>query len=63
VLVVPVGGGGLASGTALALQLASPQTRLVLAEPAGADDTARSLAAGERRARSPRTRSAMACVP
>ena len=48
VLVVPVGGGGLASGTALALQLASPQTRLVLAEPAGADDTARSLAAGQR---------------
>ncbi|MEJ6328339.1 pyridoxal-phosphate dependent enzyme [Stenotrophomonas maltophilia] len=48
VLVVPVGGGGLASGTALALQLAGPQTRLVLAEPAGADDTARSLAAGER---------------
>ena len=50
VLVVPVGGGGLASGTARALQLASPQTRLVLAEPAGADDTARSLAAGERQA-------------
>lgn len=48
VLVVPVGGGGLASGTARALQFASPQTRLVLAEPAGADDTARSLAAGER---------------
>ncbi|CAM4305446.1 serine dehydratase [Stenotrophomonas lactitubi] len=48
VLVVPVGGGGLASGTALALQHASPGTRLVLAEPAGADDTARSLAAGKR---------------
>ena len=47
-LVVPVGGGGLASGTALALQHASPQTRLILAEPAGADDTARSLAIGER---------------
>ncbi|KAF1012755.1 MAG: L-threo-3-hydroxyaspartate ammonia-lyase [Stenotrophomonas maltophilia] len=48
VLVVPAGGGGLASGTALALQHASPATRLVLAEPAGAADTARSLAAGER---------------
>ncbi|KAG1311929.1 hypothetical protein G6F62_014340 [Rhizopus arrhizus] len=48
VLVVPVGGGGLASGTALALQHASPQPRLVLAAPAGADDTARSLAAGAR---------------
>ena len=49
VLVVPVGGGGLAAGTALALQQVSPHTRLVLAEPAGAADTARSLLAGERR--------------
>jgi len=49
VLVVPVGGGGLAAGSALALQQASPGTRLVLAEPTGAADTARSLAAGERR--------------
>ncbi len=49
VLVVPVGGGGLAAGTALALQHHAPQARLVLAEPAGAADTARSLQAGERR--------------
>lgn len=49
VLVVPVGGGGLAAGTRLALQAVAPQTRLILAEPAGAADTARSLAAGERR--------------
>lgn len=48
-LVVPVGGGGLAAGTRLALQVAAPGTRLVLAEPTGAADTARSLAAGERR--------------
>ena len=48
-LVVPVGGGGLAAGTRLALQAVSPVTRLVLAEPEGAADTARSLAAGERR--------------
>ena len=48
VLVVPVGGGGLASGTALALQYASPATHLVLAEPRGADDTLRSLQAGVR---------------
>jgi threonine dehydratase len=47
-LVVPVGGGGLAAGTRLALQAAAPNTRLVLAEPEGAADTARSLAAGER---------------
>ena len=49
IMVVPVGGGGLASGTALALASVAPGCRLVLAEPAGADDTARSLAAGERR--------------
>lgn len=49
VLVVPVGGGGLAAGTALALQHPASQARLVLAEPAGAADTARSLQAGERR--------------
>lgn len=46
--VVPVGGGGLASGTAIALAAASPTTRLWLAEPAGADETLRSLARGER---------------
>lgn len=45
-LVVPVGGGGLAAGTALALQAAAPDATLVLAEPAGAADAARSLAAG-----------------
>ncbi len=49
VLVVPVGGGGLAAGTRLALQALAPKARLVLAEPEGAADTARSLAAGERR--------------
>ena len=49
VLVVPVGGGGLAAGTRLALQARAPHADLVLAEPSGAADTARSLAAGERR--------------
>jgi len=48
-LVVPVGGGGLAAGTVLAMQALAPTARLVLAEPEGAADTARSLAAGERR--------------
>ncbi len=48
VLVVPVGGGGLAAGTALALQAHAPRTRLILAEPRGADDTRRSLEAGRR---------------
>ncbi|MBW8374153.1 pyridoxal-phosphate dependent enzyme [Stenotrophomonas sp.] len=48
-MVVPVGGGGLAAGTRLALQAANPAVELLLAEPLGAADTARSLAAGERR--------------
>ncbi|OWQ53767.1 serine dehydratase [Stenotrophomonas maltophilia] len=48
-MVVPVGGGGLAAGTRLALQAANPAVKLILAEPLGAADTARSLAAGERR--------------
>jgi len=48
-MVVPVGGGGLAAGTRLALQVANPAVELLLAEPLGAADTARSLAAGERR--------------
>jgi len=47
-VVVPVGGGGLASGTSLALRALAPDCELVLAEPAGAADAARSLAAGER---------------
>jgi threonine dehydratase len=47
-LVVPVGGGGLASGCALALGALAPDCTLVLAEPAGAAETAASLARGER---------------
>ena len=47
-LVVPVGGGGLLAGCALASRALSPHTRLVGAEPAGAADTASSLAAGVR---------------
>ncbi|WP_305805360.1 pyridoxal-phosphate dependent enzyme [Stenotrophomonas sp. YIM B06876] len=47
-LVAPVGGGGLAAGTALALQHAAGACELVLAEPEGAADTARALAGGER---------------
>lgn len=47
-LVVPVGGGGLASGTAIAAAALAPGCKVVLAEPEGAADTARSLVAGER---------------
>ena len=45
-VVTPVGGGGLLSGTALALQTEWPQIRLVGAEPLNADDAKRSLEAG-----------------
>jgi threonine dehydratase len=47
-LVVPVGGGGLASGTALAAAALAPHCRLYVAEPAGAAETAASLAQGRR---------------
>jgi threonine dehydratase len=47
-LVVPVGGGGLAAGCALAIAELEPGCALVLAEPSGAADTAASLAAGRR---------------
>ena len=46
VLSTPVGGGGLASGCALSIGALAPGCELLLAEPAGAADTARSLAAG-----------------
>lgn len=47
-MVVPVGGGGLAAGTALTLAACAPDCRLYLAEPAGAAETRDSLARGER---------------
>ena len=46
VMMAPVGGGGLVSGTALAVAAVSPMTDVIAAEPAGADDAFRSLAAG-----------------
>jgi threonine dehydratase len=45
-VVVPIGGGGLISGIALALQELAPRVRVFAAEPQGADDAARSKAAG-----------------
>ena len=47
-LVVPVGGGGLASGTVLAAMRLAPRCRVFVAEPAGAAETAASLARGKR---------------
>jgi threonine dehydratase len=45
-IIVPVGGGGLLCGTAVAAKGARPGIRVIAAEPAGADDAARSFAAG-----------------
>ncbi len=45
-VVAPVGGGGLLSGTALAAAALAPAAKVFGAEPAGADDTFRSFAAG-----------------
>jgi threonine dehydratase/serine racemase len=46
-LVVPVGGGGLLAGSCIATRALSPKTRIFAAEPKGADDAARSFAAGK----------------
>lgn len=45
-VVAPIGGGGMISGTCLALSAVSHGTRIYAAEPANADDTCRSLQAG-----------------
>ncbi len=45
-VVAPVGGGGLLSGTAIAVAALSPETAVWGAEPAGADDAWRSLRDG-----------------
>lgn len=46
VIIVPVGGGGLLSGTALSAKFFSPKTKVIAAEPEGADDTFRSMQSG-----------------
>lgn len=46
VLVVPVGGGGLASGALVAARALQPDLEVIGAEPAWADDAIRSLRAG-----------------
>ncbi|MCC5920468.1 MAG: threonine/serine dehydratase [Cyclobacteriaceae bacterium] len=47
-IIVPVGGGGLLAGSALAAHYFSPKTQVIGAEPSGADDAYRSLYSGER---------------
>ena len=48
VLLAPCSGGGLIAGCALAMQDANPETRIYSVEPTEFDDTARSLASGQR---------------
>jgi len=43
IIMAPVGGGGLLSGTALATRFISPKTRVMAAEPELADDACRSF--------------------
>lgn len=45
-VIAPVGGGGLVSGICIAGKAIKPSLRIFAAEPAGADDAARSLASG-----------------
>ncbi len=47
-LITPVGGGGLSSGCVIMAHALDPDLRFCVAEPAGADDAAQSMARGER---------------
>jgi threonine dehydratase len=47
IVIAPVGGGGLLSGTLLSAKYWSPKTKVYGVEPAGADDAFRSLQAGK----------------
>lgn len=46
VVVAPIGGGGMISGTCLTLSTLAPQTQVIAAEPEQADDAYRSFKAG-----------------
>jgi threonine dehydratase len=46
IVIAPVGGGGLLSGTSIAVRALRPAARVCGAEPANADDAARSLRSG-----------------
>jgi threonine dehydratase len=48
IVVVPCGGGGLAAGTCLAVEAFRSKAQVWAVEPAGFDDTRRSLASGQR---------------
>lgn len=48
VILCPVGGGGLLSGTAIAVKSIRPQIQVIAVEPENADDAAQSFRAGKR---------------
>src|SRR5262252_10943015 len=48
VIMCPVGGGGLLSGTAIAAKSMRPQIKVIAVEPENADDAAQSFRAGQR---------------
>ena len=48
IIITPVGGGGLLSGTALTAKYFSPDTKVMAGEPEGADDAYRSMSSGKR---------------
>jgi len=47
IVLTPVGGGGLTSGTALTVKYLSPKTKMIATEPENADDAHRSFRAGK----------------
>jgi len=47
VIIAPVGGGGMLSGTCISAKAINPKIRVFGAEPKGADDAARSMAANQ----------------
>jgi threonine dehydratase len=55
--LLPCGGGGLIAGCSIALAAAFPEATILAVEPQGFDDTARSLAAGERLGNAPGAKS------
>jgi len=56
-VLIGCSGGGLVSGSALAIRALSPTTEVLCVEPEGFDDTRRSLEAGRRLANAPGARS------
>jgi len=56
-VLIGCSGGGLISGSALAIRALSPTTEVLAVEPEGFDDTRRSLEAGQRLANAPGARS------